>query len=75
MTHKQKRIFFNWLQKQGALKAYKRARYQQEIKPPYDSYKSLLFSREPILYSFHWAETSEGHDFWSNLNFEWNKHF
>lgn len=67
MTHKQKRNFFDWLQKHGALKAYKRARHQQKI---YDSYEKLLF-REPILYSFCWSKTSEGAPFWSNLNSEW----
>ena len=66
MTYKQKRKFFDWLQKHGALKAYKRARHQQ----PDISYEKLLF-REPILYSFNWSETSEGAPFWSNLNSEW----
>ena len=27
MTHKEKRIFFNWLQKHDALERYKRNRY------------------------------------------------
>lgn len=44
MTHKQKRIFFNWLQKRGALKAYKRARYKQKMRLPFDSYKKMLIS-------------------------------
>lgn len=70
MTHKQKRNFFDWLQKHGALKAYRRARYQQKIMSSDNSYEKLLF-REPILYSFCWSKTSEGAPFWSNLNSEW----
>lgn len=73
MTHKQKRKFFDWLQKYGALKAYKRARYQQKMISSNVSYKELLF-REPILYSFRWSETSEGAPFWSNLNSEWRNY-
>lgn len=70
MTHKQKRIFFNWLQKHGALKAYKRARHQQKIRPPFDTYEEMPISN-PIGCAFHWRETLEGFAFWNNLDNEW----
>jgi hypothetical protein len=74
MTHKQKRIFFNWLQKRGALKAYKLARCQQKMEPPFKSYEEMLFSH-PIRNAFHWIETLEGFDFWNKLDNEWYDYF
>jgi hypothetical protein len=74
MTYKQKRIFFNWLQKHEALKAYKLARYQQKMEPPFESYEEMSFSH-PLGWAFHWRETSEGFDFWSNLDTEWHYFF
>lgn len=70
MTHEEKRIFFNWLKKYGALKAYKQARYQQKRAPLFDSYKEMPF-KDPIVWSFNWRKTLEGSDFWSNLTFKW----
>jgi hypothetical protein len=70
MTHKQKRIFFNWLQRRGALKAYKRARYQQKTVPPFESYEKMSINTS-IGWAFHWESTSEGFDFWKNLDREW----
>ena len=70
MTHKQKRIFFNWLQKHGALKAYKHARYHVKIEYPWESYTELSFSC-PIAWSFRWEQTPEGHDYWSELDLQW----
>lgn len=74
MTNKHKRIFFNWLQKHGALKAYKRARYQQKMTPPFDSYEEMSIS-SPIGWAFHWIKTPEGFDFWNKLDIEWHDHF
>ena len=70
MTHKQKRIFLNWLQKHSALKAYKRARHQQKMTPPFEPYEEISFSNS-IGWAFTWRETSEGFDFWNNLDIEW----
>lgn len=70
MTHKQKRKFFDWLQKHNALKAYKRARYQQKIRPPFGTYDEMSISN-PIGWSFSWRKTSEGFDFWNKLDIEW----
>ena len=70
MTLKEKRTFFNWLQKHGALKAYKRARYQQKMQPPFESYEEM-FIDNPIVWSFHWIKTPEGFDFWNKLDIEW----
>lgn len=70
MTHKQKRIFFNWLQRRGALKAYKRARHQQKMLPPFESYEEMTISN-PLGWAFKWRYTSEGFDFWNKLDIEW----
>lgn len=70
MTHKQKRKFFNWLQKHGALKAYKQARYNVRTKYLWESYSKLSFDC-PLMWSFHWEYTPEGHDYWSELDLQW----
>jgi hypothetical protein len=70
MTHKQKRKFFDWLQKQGALKAYKRARHRRKILPPFESYEEMSISN-PLGWAFYWRGTSEGYDFWNKLDIKW----
>lgn len=70
MTPKQKRKFFNWLQKHGALEAYRQARYYVRTKHPWESYSELSFSC-PLMWSFHWEQTPEGHDYWSELDLRW----
>jgi hypothetical protein len=70
MTHKQKRKFFDWLQKHGALKAYKRARHRRKILPPFESYEEMSISN-PLGWAFYWRGTSEGYDFWNKLDIKW----
>lgn len=74
MTHKQKRKFFDWLQKHNALKAYKRARHQQKMQSPFESYEKMPISN-PIGWSFHWIKTPEGFKFWNKLDIEWYDFF
>lgn len=73
MTHKQKRIFFNWLQKHGALKAYKLARHRQKMAPPFAPYEAIPISN-PIGFAFHWVKTPEGYDFWDKLELKWRNY-
>ena len=74
MTHKQKRKFFDWLQKHSALKAYKRARYQQKMLLPFDTYKEMSFNNS-VRRAFNWRATPEGFDFWNNLDIKWRYYF
>lgn len=70
MTHKEKRIFFNWLQRQGVLKQYKHNRFAFSKKYHYlDSYKSLPFFY--AIDAFIWRHTPEGYGFWLHLDHEW----
>lgn len=71
MTYREKRIFFNWLQKQGALKAYKLARHHQKIISPFESYEEMSINN-PIGWAFNWIKTPEGPNFWRNLCFKWS---
>lgn len=72
MTHRQKRIFFNWLQKQGVLEQYKQNRfdYSHECHAQDNSYALMSF-HYAIDDAFTWRYTPEGYGFWSNLDHEW----
>lgn len=64
-----KRIFFDFLQKNNALKAYKRAFYawhDRKLRP--SEYYSLGVA-------FVWGGTQEGHDYWKELDEKWCNHF
>ena len=75
MTHKQKRIFFNWLQKHGVLEQYKQNRFAYSRKcQAHDNSYALLPFRYAID-AFVWRETPEGYDFWNKLDLEWHDHF
>lgn len=66
MTHKEKRIFFNWLQKRQALKAYKTAKY----KAHWTTYKRLSIS-DPFITAFPWSDTPQGLSYWATLDKKW----
>lgn len=74
MTHKEKRTFFNWLQKQGALQHYKKNRHLFLI----DSSRHLtlipyttLFLINAISAAFTQVNTEQGETYWSNLDTLW----
>jgi hypothetical protein len=77
MTHKQKRIFFNWLQKHNALKEYRRNRYV--FLQAHSGLRSLIsMNSYPAMpmpaalgIAFDWAETPEGGQYWRKLDDEW----
>jgi hypothetical protein len=77
MTHRQKRIFFNWLQKHGALEGYKRNRHvfmrTLSWRRGFISISSYLnMSVSAALCSaFDWGETPEGGQYWRKLDDKW----
>lgn len=66
MTHKEKRIFFNWLQKQDALKAYRAAKHKSH----WAIYK-LMSIYDPFITAFPWSETPQGLPYWAVLDKKW----
>jgi hypothetical protein len=70
MTHKQKRIFFNWLQKHNALKAYKEARYKERNSPRWKTYEQLPID-EPFSWAFSWPASFQGSLYWENMCMKW----
>lgn len=63
-----KRLFFNFLQKHTALKAYKQAFYMWHDRKLYPSeYYSLGVA-------FVWASTPEGDAYWRSLDEKWHSY-
>ena len=76
MTHKQKRIFFNWLQKHNALEKYKHNRfvfihkYYKGIGNLHCMY-AFISVNQALATAFSWAHTPEGGKYWSDLDNAW----
>ena len=62
-----KRLFFDFLQKNNALKAYKKA-YKKCRGETVNEYI-------PLGGSFVWACTPEGHEYWRSLDEKWDCYF
>lgn len=71
MTHRQKRIFFNWLQKQGVLEQYKQNRFAYSHKCQAQDNSYALLSFRYAIDAFVWRRTPEGYSFWSTLDHAW----
>lgn len=77
MTHKEKRIFFNWLQKHNALEGYRHNRHV--FMQTYSRLRgvinisgySAMSMPAALAASFDWAETPEGGQYWSKLDDKW----
>lgn len=76
MTHREKRIFFNWLQKHDALEKFRHNRHVF-LKSYYGrgwrnrvGY-SMLHIAEAVGSAFSWDETPEGGQYWQNLDTKW----
>lgn len=71
MTHKEKRIFFNWLQTHGILKQYRRNMFTSTsiYRWRERGYVSLPFHY--AIDAFIWIRTPEGHDFWHDYDYAW----
>ena len=74
MTHQEKRVFFNWLQKHGALQYYKKNRYLYFKHPtrrltiiPYIA----LNITNAISGAFIWVDTDQGDVYWEDLSRLW----
>lgn len=61
-----KRLFFNFLQKNNALKAYKK--YYKKC------YGQSIAANEyiPLSVAFVWATTVEGNEYWKSLDQQWH---
>lgn len=77
MTHKEKRVFFNWLHKHDALKKYRHNRHvflksyhSQRWRRITISYSDMLIT-EVLGIAFSWSETPEGGQYWHNLDNKW----
>lgn len=64
-----KRIFFDFLQKNNALEAYKQAFYACHDR------KLHPFEYYFLGVAFIWADTSEGLEYWKSLDEKWGNHF
>jgi hypothetical protein len=64
-----KRLFFDFLQKHNALEAYKNAF------KTFNSRKLDSFEYSSLSVAFIWAYTSEGHEYWKELDEKWHCHF
>jgi hypothetical protein len=61
-----KRLFFNFLQENNALKAYKQA---------YKRFRNASVSPNeytPLAVAFIWHGTPEGHEYWKSLDQQWH---
>ena len=65
-----KRIFFDFLQKHNALKAYKRAFKASVLGSPFRTADYV-----PLVLSFVWANTPEGQEYWRRLDEKWYYHY
>jgi hypothetical protein len=74
MTLKEKRIFFNWLQKHEALQYYKKNRYlfltASSRNLGFLSYIDMSITNA-ICSAFTWVFTEQGENYWRNLDFLW----
>lgn len=74
MTLKEKRIFFNWLQKHEALQHYKKNRHLFLIDPSrrlgFLSYLDIGITNV-ICSAFVWVYTEQGEVYWRNLDIMW----
>ena len=62
--------FFHWLRKNNLLYGY-----LSNFSYKYKNSIGHSFSLPLLLtYSFHWAPSKEGHDFWHNIALNWNLH-
>ena len=72
MTYTEKRLLFNWLEKQGALKKYRVNRFKLTTPNdlPWRAYRYLSI-KEAIVDAFNWGQTLEGSDYWVNIHMKW----
>lgn len=76
MTHVEKRFFFAWLKKQGALKKYRVNRFKLTTPGdlPWRAYRFLSIE-EAIIDAFNWGETPEGLRYWISMHLNWLRYF
>ena len=72
MTRVEKRLLFNWLEKQGALKKYRVNRFKLTTPNdlPWRAYRYLSIE-EAIIDAFNWGQTLEGSGYWVSIHLNW----
>ena len=72
---KAKRIFFNWLKKQGIYEQYKHNRHEVNTTPGSFYSRSTLYPNAYILNAFSWEVSPQGYDFWQALHVKWTQYY
>lgn len=75
MTRVEKRLLFNWLEKQGALKKYRVNRFKLTTPDdlPWRAYKCLMIE-DAIIDAFNWGDTPERSGYWVNIHLKWHQY-
>ena len=67
-----KRLFFDWLQKQGALEVYKKNFKNCRLDNSFtDVFPQDRLYRDYIIGAFSWIGTPEGFWYWRALQYKW----
>lgn len=67
-----KRLFFDFLQKRGVLKAYKRNFKEYRGRRSFNQvFSQRYLHKDYICNAFSWRRTPEGHQYWRVLQDEW----
>lgn len=72
---KAKRIFFNWLKKQGIYEQYKYNRHETNSTHGSYYFRNPLYPSSYIIDAFSWELTPQGYDFWQAINVKWGRYY
>ena len=80
MTHRQKRIFFDWLKKHNALERYKHNRFvfiREYKRHGWTRSYNYTFIKvfDALSLAFSWINTPEGHGYWNHLDNIWSEEY
>lgn len=70
IPHHLKKLFYNWLIKKSLLSAYLQ---NMDSIGNRVSESRHVYHDELINHSFYWANSPQGHKFWSDVNWEWKR--
>ena len=72
---KAKRIFFNWLKKQGIYEQYKHNRHEANTIRGYFYFRSPMIPSSYFMNAFSWELSPQGYDFWQAFNVKWVSYY
>lgn len=72
---KAKRIFFNWLKKQGIYEQYKYNRHEANSTPDSYYFRTPLRPSSYLINAFSWEITPQGYDFWQAVHIKWERYY